>query len=279
MRLIADSGSSKTDWALLSNTKEILWQTTTLGLNPMVVSAEFITKELVHNKHLLTLREQPLDLYFYGAGCGTEQGNSRLSAVFRAVFLQLKTLRIGNDVEAAAYALYQGKPMYAAILGTGSNACFFDGKQLRFDTPSLGYLLGDEGSGNYFGKRLLRAYYYKELPAKIALDFEQEYKAELPQLISQIYQHTRPNAFLASFMPFVVRHQSHSFFNEMLVEGFTRFLDVYTTQNRTTEICCVGSVGYLCQDALAQAVAHCELTLGRVIQKPIEGLLMHYTIG
>ena len=278
MLLIADSGSTKTHWALICpDTQQVLRQTTTVGLNPVLVDVEYVLTVLAGASALRI--SSAFTLYFYGAGCGSQQANSLLDRAFRSFFSTVSDVYIANDVQGASLALYRGEPVIACILGTGSNACYYDGEVNYGIVDSLGYLLGDEGSGNFFGKQLLHAYYYGYMPEELRMVWEQEYDVDLSSVISSLYDKPRPNAYLASFMPFVVRYRSHGFVHELLVDGFERFLRLCVLphpRSRECRVSFVGSVAYYCQQELRQGADRLGLLLGDVVQSPIDGLVRYH---
>jgi N-acetylglucosamine kinase-like BadF-type ATPase len=173
MILIADGGSTKADWILLDKTGEQVFKTRTEGLNPEILSESLLTIRIQENKELATCKDQVSEVYFYGAGCGTKRLTLLLSKVFESFFVNAKVV-VKEDTYAAVYAVTT-KPGIVCILGTGSNSCYFDGKNVETRVASLGYILMDEASGNYFGKRLIRDYYYGKMPKKAAELFEQQF--------------------------------------------------------------------------------------------------------
>ena len=178
---------------------------------------------------------------------------------------------VEHDLLGAAYATYTGEPNITGILGTGSNACYFDGKELIQKTPSLGFVMGDEGSGGYFGKKLVQAHCYGWLKKEISEDFENTYKYAIPQLIHRVNSEPHANVFLASFMPFVGKYQSDDFMAEMLKNGMkeyftTHILPLQMTGNVPVNF--IGSVAYHFQDVLKETAQDFDMKWGEVIQKP-----------
>ena len=176
MILIADGGSTKADWILLDKEGEQVFKTRTGGLNPAVFSEDLMKARLNDNEDLYSVKEQVTNVYFYGAGCGTEKPTALLKSIFESFFKNAEVV-VKEDTYAAAYAV-TSEPGIVCILGTGSNSCYFDGENVDVRIFSLGYILMDEASGNYFGKKLLRDYYYGKMPSDIAKLFEEQFNLE-----------------------------------------------------------------------------------------------------
>lgn len=157
MIAIVDGGSTKCDWVILDHSGKISQKTETLGFNPNIINADLIPQEIEKNQHLYFLKEHLKEIYFYGSGCGTPENAALVEVNLQKAFSYAKVI-VKEDMTAAAYAAYNGKPAIVCILGTGSNSCFFDGETVRRDLPSLGFLIGDEGSGSALGKQLLRRF-------------------------------------------------------------------------------------------------------------------------
>ena len=154
MILIADGGSTKADWIALDTNKNERFRVRTLGLNPAVISSEELTNRIVNMFQLINIKDEVSQVYFYGAGCGTPKACAILKDVMQAIFTNA-AIAVEEDMLAAVYAASGKNPALVCILGTGSNSCYFDGQSMQMEVPSLGYVLMDEASGNYFGKRLI----------------------------------------------------------------------------------------------------------------------------
>ena len=174
MIIIADSGSTKTDWVVLNDAKEEIFKTNTIGFNPYFVSSEDIAEEIAKNEELNSIAKSVKKVFFYGAGTSTDDNKEIVRIGLNNVFENAEFV-VDHDLLAACYATYMGKPAMVCILGTGSNSCYFDGNTMREETKSLAYILGDEGSGNDLGKRLLRAYFTKKLPPHLSDAFHHYY--------------------------------------------------------------------------------------------------------
>ena len=225
MILIVDSGSTKTDWISVDNDGKILFSTQTLGLNPQVLSSAILKERIINNFDLYQNREEVTHLYFYGAGCGVESPQLRIRKVFNEIFNKAD-ISIKEDTYAAVYAASKpGEKSIVCILGTGSNCTYFDGKNIEQRVDSLGYVLMDEASGNFFGKQLIRSYYFNEMPNNLAKEFEKEYDLSPDTIKENIYRRENPNTYLASFSRFLIKHKDNSPFQEIIKNGLKRFIN------------------------------------------------------
>jgi N-acetylglucosamine kinase-like BadF-type ATPase len=199
---IADGGSTKADWIAIDNNNQELFRGRTLGLNPAVISSEELTNRIINMFQLINIKDEVTEIHFYGAGCGTPKPVQILKDILQAIFTNAK-INIAEDMLAAVYAASGKVPSLVCILGTGSNSCYFDGENIQMKTPSLGYILMDEASGNYFGKLLLREFYYDKMPKAIAEKFKSEFNLETDHVKKNLYRMPNPNMYLASFAKFV----------------------------------------------------------------------------
>ena len=174
MIVVAESGSTKCDW-LLDDGNGHVYETFTIGFNPFFHSTEVVLEHLKANAELMKHALQIQEVNFYGAGCSSEDRNAVIRAGLEAVFVNAKC-SVGHDLNAAAYSTFSGEPAITCILGTGSNSCYFDWNEVSEVIPALGYILGDEGSGSYFGKRILADYIYERLPKELQKDFRGRYQ-------------------------------------------------------------------------------------------------------
>jgi len=177
MILIADSGSTKCSWALCDQNGKLIKEIRTIGFNPYFIDKKNILKEL--KKSSLTEGAKEIkEVYFYGAGCSSKDKNSIIEESLQSFFINSKII-IKHDIDAACYAMYKGNPNITCILGTGSNSCFYDGEKIVENAPSLGFLLGDEASGNYFGKKILTLYFNNVMPEDLKVRFESGFETDL----------------------------------------------------------------------------------------------------
>lgn len=278
MIAIIDGGSTKCDWVILENSGKPHLKTTTLGFNPNIINPDFIMKEIDRNPELFFLKNHIEKIFFYGSGCGTEANAKKVEDEFVKIFPQAE-VRIKEDMTAAAYAAYNGKPAMVCILGTGSNSCFFDGEKIRVDLPSLGFLIGDEGSGSALGKNLLRRFFMKKLPQDLERAFINTYNLTIDEAIKNMYHNPRANAYLGEFNKFIAEHKNHSYFQNMVFDEMKNFLDYQVLPYKEAgevEINFIGYIAYIYEDILRSAAAELNLTIGKVVQKPIESLVDYH---
>ncbi len=279
MILVVDSGSTKTDWIAVDAKGKILFSTQTLGLNPQVLSSAILKERIINNFDLYQNREQVTHLYFYGAGCGVESPQLRINKVFDEIFTNAeKTIK--EDTYAAVYAA--SKPEEKAvvcILGTGSNCTYFDGKDIEQRVTSLGYILMDEASGNFYGKQLIRSYYFNTMPKSLANEFEKEYDLSPDSIKENIYRQENPNTYLATFSKFLIKHKGNKLFQKIIKNGLERFINHQILQfdnAKQVPIHFIGSISFFLKEEIKQALEEKGLTMGRIVQRPIEELVKYH---
>lgn len=275
MKLIADSGSTKTDWVLIGE-QQVLF--TSSGLNPNILKDEEIVFALNNIKELTDNKSTISELFFYGAGCGAPANCGRLETIFKQLFPSA-LIQIKTDIEGAAFAADNGKPGIVAILGTGSNSCYFDGDNVFGSDFSLGYILGDEGSGSYFGKRLLRDFCYQLLPDDLHIDFEKKYTITRATIIEKVYRQTAPNEFIASFLPFYKDHIQHPYCSYFINFGLEEFIKIYIwrfSNYKSVDVHFVGSVAFHFEEQLRKVCANHGVHVGKIIAAPIWGLIQYH---
>ncbi len=278
MIVIVDGGSTKCDWVLLDEKGDHFDKTETIGFNPNIIDSSLIPQELLKNDLLAAHRFQITHLFFYGSGCGVEANRQRISEAFSTIFTSAK-LVIKEDLTAAAYAAYNGSPAIVCILGTGSNACYFDGEQIKRELPSLGFLIGDEGSGCALGKILVRNYFMKKMPEELREEFASEYNLDIDTLIKNMYHNARANAYLAGFSKFIVPRKNHPYLQHLVYEELKNYLDYQVipySESKTCEINFIGSIAYYYEDILRAAASDLHLNVGKIVQKPIESLVEYH---
>lgn len=277
MILIADGGSTKTDWRLIKEGREYK-KVQTSGFNPYLVGSDEIEEILWKELQPYIDNNAVSTVYYYGAGCSTPVKIMIIETAFEKVFTNAR-LHISHDLLAAAHALCGDKEGIAAILGTGSNSCYYDGKEIRDGIFSLGYFFGDEGSGAYLGKQLVSAYLHKELPEDIEKKFSEKFPMSRESILDAVYTKPAPSRFLASFSTFINEHRTHPFIYNLITEAFRLFYKY--------QICCypkhkevpvhfVGSVAYHYNDILTEVGKEFAITTGRFIKAPIDGLVEYH---
>lgn len=278
MTLITDGGSTKCDWVLLDAMGEIVFKTATPGLNPTVVPKQELASLIAQNDVLQKVFQDVKTLDFYGAGCGTVTPRSILKSVLISLFPNAK-VNVSEDLSAAVFAVTTA-PGIVCILGTGSNSCYFDGEDIHAPIPSLGYVLMDEASGNYFGKRLVRDYYYNRMPKEIASEFSKKHKLEADSIKMKLYTEPNPTAYLASFAQFIFsQEQINPYFYKLIKEGISTFVEcrILSFENaHQVPIHFIGSIAHFSKEIIAECIKENNLILGNIVQRPIDGLIEHY---
>ncbi|MDC1011809.1 N-acetylglucosamine kinase [Flavobacteriaceae bacterium] len=279
MILVVDSGSTKTDWIAVDAKGKILFSTQTLGLNPQVLSSAILKERIINNFDLYQNRQQVTHLYFYGAGCGVESPQLRINKVFDEIFTNAEK-KIKEDTYAAVYAASKPKEKaVVCILGTGSNCTYFDGKDIEQRVTSLGYILMDEASGNFYGKQLIRSYYFNTMPKSLANEFEKEYDLSPDSIKENIYRRENPNTYLATFSKFLIKHKDNELFQKIIKNGLERFINHQILQfdtAREVPIHFIGSISFFLKEEIKQALEEKGLTMGRIVQRPIEELVKYH---
>lgn len=278
MIVIVDGGSTKCDWVVLDAAGKIYLETNTAGFNPNITDAGLIPSEINRNIALTALKDQVEALFFYGSGCGLPENCRVVEREIRNVF-PAADITVKEDLTAAAYSAYTGRPAIICILGTGSNACFFDGENIRRDLPSLGFLIGDEGSGSALGKLLVKNYFMKKFPADLHADFTEMFHLNIEDLIQNMYHNPRANAYMAEFSRFIVSRKNHPFLQHLVFEEIKNFLDFQVLpyeESKSCEVNFIGSIAYYYEDILRAAAAEMHLNVGKVVQKPIESLVQYH---
>ncbi len=279
MLLIADSGSTKTDWVFTNAAGDEPVFFKTKGLNPNVLD-DVTLSEILNDIFLFIVDGGAVEeVFFYGAGCGSDANKLRLSELLSAIFPNA-IIHVFADIDGAVNAVKGDEPAIVAILGTGSNSCFTDGENIYANDFSLGYILGDEGSGVYFGKRLLRDYFYKILPQELEKSFTETYGLTRDELIEKVYRTPAPNEFIASFLPFYHQHLEHPYCQYFIDFGLTEFLKIYILRFRDFKqlnVHFVGSVAQHFEGQLRTACEKLEIKVGKIIATPIVGLLEYHT--
>lgn len=275
MILIADGGSTKADWIALDNHKNEVFRARTLGLNPAVVAEEELHNRIINMFQLISVKDDVTEIYFYGAGCGTPKPVKILHDVLKGIFTNAK-VTIAEDMLAAVYAATGTDPALVCILGTGSNSCYFDGTDVHMKVASLGYILMDEASGNYFGKILIREYYYDKMPKKIAAKFEEEFNLDADYIKQNLYRTPNPNMYLASFAKFMFDFKDEKYIKKIIKKGFQEFFRYRVLpfeKDASTPLYFIGSIAHYFRDILEKVAIKNGHELTDVIQRPIDKLL------
>jgi N-acetylglucosamine kinase-like BadF-type ATPase len=275
MIIIADGGSTKTNWCLVTEEgKKVYFNTE--GYNPYFSSTEYIIQSLKENLPTDLEKDVITEVNYYGAGCSTPEMRKIVEEAMKAVFTKSKVY-IGHDLLAAARALLGNNEGFAAILGTGTNTCIYDGKEVTHNIDSGAYILGDEGSGCYIGKKLLTDYLRGYMPDVVRELFWETFKLTPDDINEQVYTQPRANRFCASFSKFVYDNNVHIEYSRNLVrtsfEDFFRNLVTRYPNYQKYSFNCIGSVGYNFRNVLEEVVAENGMTLGNIIRSPIDNLV------
>ena len=279
MILVVDSGSTKTDWiALDANGKEI-FSTQTLGLNPQMLSNEILNERIKNNFDIYKNRNLVSKLFFYGAGCGVDSTQNRILKIFKSIF-QNSDFDIKEDTYAAVFsAVDKGVPSIVNIIGTGSNCSYYDGENVIQKVQSLGYVLMDYASGNYYGKYLIRAYYFNKRPEYLREEFAKSYDLTPNTIKNKLYREENPNTYLASFARFLIDNKSNEYFKEIIFKGLERFIDYQILQYdnfSNVDIHYVGSIAFYLREEITKIGKKYNLKTGKFIQRPITGLVDYH---
>jgi len=276
MILITDSGATKADWIALDEKGNQIFLTQTLGLSPEVLTAEVIMERLANNFELSKNSHKVERLYFYGAGCGTDRMKKFLKRIFKDFFPNAM-IDVKEDTYAAIYSTTKiGHQGIVCILGTGSNCSYYDGHQLIQKVTSLGYIPMDDGSGNFFGRKLIRDYYFHKIPQDLALKFSKGYNLDADVIKENLYKKPNPNTYLATFARFLIENKDHPYSKGVIDKGLQQFVNNYIMQYELATkvpIHFVGSIAYYLREELAAVIDRNDLVLGVIRQRPIEGLV------
>lgn len=276
MILVVDSGSTKTDWIAVDAKGETLFATQTLGLNPQVLSSAILKERIINNFDLFQNRKAVTHLFFYGAGCGVKSPQERIIKVFEEIFINAELI-VKEDTYAAVYAASSpGEKSIVCILGTGSNCTYYDGNIVEQRVTSLGYVLMDEASGNFFGKQLIRSYYFNLMPKPLSLQFEQEFDLSADTIKENIYRRENPNTYLATFSKFLIQHKQEPVFQNIIANGLERFINHQILQfdnAKEVPIHFIGSIAHFLSDEIEKALSLKGLRMGKIVQRPIDELV------
>ncbi len=277
MILIADGGSTKTDWVAIDHKKE-LFRTRTKGLNPAILNEQKLRERILNNYELEKEKTKVKQVFFYGAGCGTPQAVHKLEKVLQEIFPQAK-IAVAEDMLAAVYAASGGKESIVAILGTGSNSCYYDGEQMHMLYPSLGYILMDEASGNWFGKQLIIDYYNKKMPGELARDFEKKYDLSAESIKVNLYQKEAPNTYLAHFAEFMFDHRDEQYIQSLLKSGFALFIEnriLPYPKAKEVPVYFIGSIAWFFKPTLKEIALKKGIHIKNIIRRPINHLIDYH---
>jgi len=277
MIIIADSGSTKCSWAICDKNGQIVERCSTIGFNPYFIKSSQVLNHL-QNSDLKEIKDNVDEVYFYGAGCSSKKMNDIIEKPFIEFFSNAQ-VNIHHDLDAACYSMYDGEPAITGILGTGSNSCFFDGEKIYENAPSLGFMLGDEASGNNFGKKLLCLYFNNVLDEDLKQKYEENYETDIAQINSNVYNNSRANVYLAKFFPFVSENKSHPQMHTLIMKTLDEFFKLH--------ICCfedfkkvkvnfIGSVAFFLKEEIKKVAQKYNCEIGHIVKNPIDRLIKYH---
>lgn len=279
MILVCDSGSTKADWKLAHQGVEIA-SFGTIGLNPFFQNSETVA-EVMHAVDIVNMHKDKVHaVKFYGAGCSHDSRNAIIANGLKHVFVNAE-ITVGHDLLAATYATCNDSPGIACILGTGSNSCFFDGEKVIELNHGLGYILGDEGSGSYYGKKLLAYYFYNVMPQDLRSEFYNKFKVTKENVLETVYFQPNVNVYLASFSKFLSEHSSHPWIINLVSKTMGEFIDVNVCNipdYKKFPVHFIGSIAYHFSGILKLEAEIRHIAVGQIISKPIHNLLQYFLL-
>lgn len=281
MILIADSGSTKTDWVLWNEEEHSSSNHQSKGLNPFFVDS-FEISETLHSTFTLLELKSIEKIFFYGSGCSSVESKKTVSDGLQMACPRAQ-IEVQHDLLAAARALCGREEGVACILGTGSNACLYSGKKIVEEGVSFGFIMGDEGSGNHLGRLLLKAIFTKKAPENILQSFNATYHhLTLHKLLEHLYKLPSPNRFLATFSPFIKAHQNDPFIRELIEQSFQDFIDYFILdylKDHNYIVHFQGSIAWNYKNSLISVLKKNNIDCGNIIHHPIHQLLEYHQMN
>jgi glucosamine kinase len=275
--LIADSGATKCEWCLLHDGKRK--KVDTQGISPYFLDAEGIAK-IMEAELKPSIAKWPVDaVYFYGTGCKDPKNQKIVQKAIRQVFPGA-VAHVTHDLMGAALSLCGRTRGIACILGTGSNSCYFDGRKIAKNSPGLGFVLGDEGSGAYLGKKVLQYYLYNTFDEELRYKFDAKYVTDVKEILESVYKRPLPNRYLASFTLFLAENRGHYMIENIIEDGLNDFFFQHLNKYRESwklPIHFVGGVAYGFRDVIRELCGAYEFELGKILQKPMDGLIQYHS--
>ena len=277
MILVADSGSTKTNWCLLTPQQEIVYFDTE-GYNPYFVSTDYIHTSLIEGLPENINPATASTIYFYGAGCFEDKAII-IKKALQQIFFNADIF-VGLDLLGTARSVLGNQPGFVGILGTGTNSCLYDGTNITANIDSLGYLLGDEGSGFYIGRKILGDYIREYMPLPVREEFFNKYGLSREAIMERVYSEKLPNRFCAGFTQFISESIADTTYTRNLVKSafidfFENLVTKYDNYQQYT-FNCTGSIGYNFKDILTEVAASYNMQTGVILKTPIEGLAKHH---
>ena len=287
MILICDCGSTKAEWVALDG-ENVVKRFITNGFNPNFTDGETIKSIVSEAKNIIDSQDIE-KIRFYGSGCGTEANQNKVAMIFAMVF-KINDIQVHPDTLGACHALFGNQPGIACILGTGSNACVYDGEKITQSVASLGFMIGDEGSGCHIGKRIVHDYFLGLMPADLRVKFDEKYHLDRETFLKRVYQGEQPSRYLAEFTKFAAENIDNQYIIKIVGECFEAFIntsfrpersEVETRAERelspeakkSPTVAFVGSVAYIFQDILLQVLERHNIKCSKILKNPMDGLI------
>lgn len=274
MILIADSGSTKCSWALCDAESSLIKEISTIGFNPYFIGHLSILSHLKKSE-LSQYKDKITHIFFYGAGCSSKEKNKIIESAFEQFFKNAE-ITISHDLDAACFAMYNGTSSITCILGTGSNSCFYNGREIFEHGPSLGFIIGDEASGNYFGKKILSLYFNNVMPNELKIILEASFETDIAIINKNVYNTNRANVFLSKYFPFITETKSHPLIQQLIKDTLDEFINLHVkcfSNWNEFEINFIGSVAYFLSDEIQDALKRNNLKAGKILKNPIKRLM------
>lgn len=274
--LVADSGSTKTAWCLIEGSKKK--NITTQGISPYFLNDDTLLEILKKELAPKTAHAIVDEVFYYGTGCSNDDNISLIKRGLKKLYPKAK-IHINHDLLGAAKGLCGDDKGIACILGTGSNSCFYNGKKVVKNSPGLGYVLGDEGSGTHLGKKVLQHFMYNTFDAELMDKFEAKYKTNNKEILDNVYKGKMANRYLSGFVPFLIENRGHYMIENIIEDCLNDFFFYHIYKYReswTLPINFVGSIAFGFKDVLKQMCNDFELKLGKVIKDPMDGLVKYH---
>lgn len=282
MILITDSGSTKCDWIAIDDTGKMLSEKIrTKGLNPAILPEKKLNRIISKSKELMQFKSEVTHVFFYGAGCGTENPRVMLANVLHFIFDKAQ-IDVQEDTMAAVRASvnHNDEAAVVCIMGTGSNCSYYDGTNLHQRVKSLGYTLMDDASGNHYGKLLIRDYYFNKMPRTIKLAFEHKFNLDADYIKYNLYKQANPNAYLAKFAEFMFLNKDSDYIQELIKRGFRIFVEnmilQYKEELKTVPVHFAGSIAYFSQKEIKEVAKEYNFKVGNFVRRPIDGLVNYH---
>lgn len=277
MLFVVEGGSTKADW-MLSDGEKMIARFSTIGFNPFFHTSEFIYNTLSSDSELGAFMDVVDEVRYFGAGCSSPGKNKIVEDGLKRYFTKAQVY-VDHDLMACAYATCGDSEGIACIIGTGSNSCYFDGKKVHEKNYGLGFILGDEGSGSYYGKKLVTSFLYGLMPEHISKAFFESYRLDKNAVVRHVYNEPNANVWLASLSRFLSDFRNDPWIHSLILKGMHDFIDLYVIHYenyKKTPVHFVGSLAYVFSDELKEVASSREIQVGKIIKQPIEDLMNYF---